>query len=60
MERVDHVEVGEDAVVLDFFDLVLHVRDRVLGAKYIFVNRYIVAAESYIRRCFFRGYDEVG
>ena len=57
MERVDHVEIGEDAVVLDFFNLVLHVR--VLRAKYILVNRYIVAAELDIRRCFFRGYDEV-
>ena len=60
MEGVDHVEVGEDTVVLDFFYLVLHVRDRVLRAKDILVNWYIVAAESDVRRCLFRGYLEVG
>ena len=46
MERVDHIKVGKDTVVLDLFDLVLHVRDRMLRAKDILVNWYVVAAES--------------
>ena len=59
VEGVDHVQVGEYAVVLDLFDLVLHVRDRVLGAKDILVYGYVIATEADEGRRFFRGDDEV-
>ena len=60
MEGVDHIQVGEYTVVLDLFDLVLHVRDRVLGAKDILFCRYVVTTEADEGRRFFRGDDEVG